>query len=241
MKKASLYYKSFKHEIRELISHSPFFVEWISQFSSWKRFLVHSDSRICIEGYPRSANTYAVAAFQVSQNDYTSHIGRHSHLSGQVLRAHKLGVPTVVLIRNPLDAIASLKIFSPYLTLDQCVRFYTKFYLEVENVLEDIVVVEFSSVTENFNDLIEKLNRKYGMSLRSVSHDEEFDEIVFKQVGAMDMEYSNSSSINPERVARPNEIRAKHNAEIKIFLKGAKYRQKLEELDKLYFRVLESL
>jgi len=57
--------------------------------------LARPDTAIVIEGFLRSGNTFAVAAFRVA-NGPDVHIGRHLHGAPHVLRAVRYGVPTVI-------------------------------------------------------------------------------------------------------------------------------------------------
>ena len=68
--------------------------------------LARRDSALVIEGFPRSGNTFSVAAFQIA-NGQDLHVGRHLHGAPHVLRAVRLGLPTVVLIRRPREAVLS--------------------------------------------------------------------------------------------------------------------------------------
>ena len=57
-------------------------------------------TQLVIEGYPRSANTYAVVAFAAVQPE-RPRIAHHLHVAAQVLAAVDRDIPTMVLIRRP--------------------------------------------------------------------------------------------------------------------------------------------
>ena len=68
--------------------------------------LARRDSALVIEGFPRSGNTFSVAAFQIA-NGPQPHLGRHLHGAPHLLRAKRLGIPAVALVRAPEDAVPS--------------------------------------------------------------------------------------------------------------------------------------
>ena len=68
----------------------------------------NKDTQICIEGFPRSGNTYSVSAFKLANKGIK--ISHHLHVPAQVLLAVQYQIPTIVVIRNPLDAVTSLLI-----------------------------------------------------------------------------------------------------------------------------------
>ena len=69
--------------------------------------LVSAQTDLVIDGFPRSANSYTEAAFEVSQQNLGLNIVSHSHAAAQILESTRREIPTVLLIRNPDDAVAS--------------------------------------------------------------------------------------------------------------------------------------
>mgnify|MGYP005847309039 CR=1 FL=1 len=124
-------------------------------------------TRICIEGAPRSANSFAVRMFEVA-NDV--HIAHHTHSILNVWRALRYGVPVLILIRNPLDAIASSCVYHGRGAkgVDREVAAWILFYRYVGRVRERVVLADFETVVGDFNAVIEAVNRKFGTQFRLV-------------------------------------------------------------------------
>jgi hypothetical protein len=122
--------------------------------------LVSKDTEIVIEGFPRSGNTYAVAAFRHAQKKKVK-TAHHLHVEAQILEGVRLGLPVVVLIRKPLDAIQSLKIRQPELSLDAAFRQYIRFYSITRGVLQHVLLAKFEDVIENYGKIIERVNHKF--------------------------------------------------------------------------------
>jgi len=63
-------------------------------------------TELVIEGFARSGNTFAVAAFSLAQ-PRPVRLAHHLHAPAQVLLAARMGIPCIVLVRDPVDAVAS--------------------------------------------------------------------------------------------------------------------------------------
>ncbi|RLC99322.1 MAG: hypothetical protein DRI77_03050 [Chloroflexi bacterium] len=115
-------------------------------------------TRLCIEGYPRSGNTFAALMFHKA-ND--AHLGHHTHCTGQIARALRYGIPVVVPIRNPVDAITSSVFALGNGDVDSEVYRYLAFYRWVEPRIDSVVLAPFEIIITDFNQVIKRVNEKY--------------------------------------------------------------------------------
>ena len=122
-----------------------------------------SDTQLLIEGFTRSASTFAVVAFQLAQNDHVR-VAHHLHAVAHLLAATGAGVPTLMPIRPPRDTVLSAAIREPTVPIVQWLRSYTDFYRRVEPVLDRIVVASFESVTTDMGGVIRRVNKRFGTS-----------------------------------------------------------------------------
>jgi len=127
--------------------------------------LARRDTALVIEGFLRSGNTYSVAAFVVANGDGL-HLGRHLHGAPHVLRAARLGVPAVVLVRNPADAVASYLVRRPTLTPHDALLEYLDFYRTCWRARDDFVVGVFDDVVTDFGSVVRAVNRRFGTTFR---------------------------------------------------------------------------
>jgi len=124
----------------------------------------HTD--ICIEGCPRSANTFSVACLTDSNPDLNC--GRHIHKPLQVREAVRLGIPAGVVIRNPVDAVVSRIAFSGNtLSPNLFIRHWIGFY---EPLLEsarrgEFLVLPFEKVISDPDYVIASFNRRFDLEL----------------------------------------------------------------------------
>lgn len=126
---------------------------------------VSRTTEIVIEGYPRSGNTFAVVAFRLAQGREIE-IAHHLHAATQIKRAARLGVPSVVLIREPSEAILSLVVRDPHASMRWALRSYIRFYSTVVPYLEKTVVAPFATVTSDLACIIRMVNTRYGTAFK---------------------------------------------------------------------------
>src|SRR5688572_31206520 len=110
---------------------------------------------IVIESYPRSANTYCVAYFQYI-GGYTYSIASHQHATAQLILAKKYKKPVLVVIRSPIDAIASLKIRRQDVSIDELVKEYYLFNKAVYTMRDSILIARFETVVHDISHVISK-------------------------------------------------------------------------------------
>ena len=135
--------------------------------------IVTPDTQLVIEGFPRSGNSFARRAFVMAQNESfdTTRIAHHMHVPAQVVRAAQWQIPTLVLIRRPRDAVLSFAVWDP-ISVDQALRYYLSFYETVEKYRDACVLGPFEEVTEDFGQVIKRINDRFGTTFSLFSHDE---------------------------------------------------------------------
>jgi hypothetical protein len=122
-------------------------------------------TEIVIEGYPRSGNTYAVEAFRQAQGREIK-MAHHLHAAAQIKLAARLGVPAIVLIREPSEAILSVLVRDPHASARWALRSYIRFYSTVLPYLERAVVAPFETVTSDLASIIRMVNARYGTAFK---------------------------------------------------------------------------
>jgi hypothetical protein len=92
----------------------------------------------------------------------------------QIVRATQLGVPCAVLIRDPLDAIASLLIMSERtLPSWMAIRGYASFYRRVGGLRRRVVLVSFPDVISDPFIVAKRLNQRFDTDFQVPSADGE--------------------------------------------------------------------
>jgi len=126
--------------------------------------LLDERTDVVIEAFPRCASSFAVAAFRLAQEPRPTRIAHHTHMPAQVIRAAERGVPTIVLVREPVATIVSHLIRSPDLSPNAAVRGYLRFYEPLLRCRDGFVTATFDEVVHAFGTPIVRLNERFGSS-----------------------------------------------------------------------------
>ena len=80
--------------------------------------MLDEHTRLVIDGFTRSAVTFATVAFQMAQRSPVR-VAHTLHGPGHLIAAARRRVPTLVTIREPEETVLSAIIREPYVTLGQ--------------------------------------------------------------------------------------------------------------------------
>jgi hypothetical protein len=196
--------------------------------------VVTPDTQLVIEGFPRSANTFARVAFNRAQSERVR-IAHGLHVPAQVIRASKWRIPTLVLIRKPKDAVLSFAIRDP-ISVDQALRYYLSFYETVEAYRDAYVLGLFEEVTEDFGEVIRRINDRFGTAFSPFSHDERNVERVFARIEKNSRKRFGQTSLE-NKVSRPFASREKLKREVGYELKNPKRRDLISRAETVYDRL----
>jgi hypothetical protein len=167
---------------------------------------VSNDTEIVIEGYPRSANTFATAAFEYAQGRKVM-IARHLHAPAQIQRAVEYEIPIILLVRAPIDAIISFVIREPRVSIYSAIRAYANFYRSTIQYADQVVIGTFEEITKNYSQVIRRVNKKYGKNFEVFGNTQSAVSNVFNIVEEMEKAFS-GGEMSENKVARPSEQRS---------------------------------
>jgi hypothetical protein len=125
---------------------------------------------VVIEAFPRCASSFAVAAFRLAQEPRFTHIAHHTHMPATVIRAAAEGVPTMVLVREPVRALVSFLIRSPDVPSAAAARGYLRFYEPLLPHQQGFVTATFEEVVGSFGVAIRRLNDRFGTDFSPFEH-----------------------------------------------------------------------
>lgn len=138
-------------------------------------------TQLVIEGYPRCGNTFATFALKAAHNDSIV-ISSHVHTPAQVKHAVRLGVPTLVVVREPVDTVASLVIAAPHVRLKRALREYIHHHREILPYRYGYVVGTFDRVTTDLNSVIDALNARFSTAFKHFAQSPEGVDAVFRAI-----------------------------------------------------------
>jgi hypothetical protein len=163
--------------------------------------VVRPETEIVIDGFQRSANTFAVVAFEAAQGR-TIRLAHHLHAVAQIKGAVKLGVPTIVLIRDPDDCTISHMIRNQHATPSMILSSWSRFYERLLPDRDRVVAADFSEVTGSFGDVIRRVNAKFGTTFKAFGHTDANVAACFRLIEQRNLE--RNGSVVEARVARPS-------------------------------------
>ena len=164
--------KRVRRRLRTLISAKPaLYMPLAPLFTGGET--TKRDTEIVIEGFPRSANSFAEAAFRVAQPRDVK-IAHHCHAAAQVIAAAKWSIPCVVIIREPEEACRSLMMHHPGLfTARDLFKEYIIFHEHIWDCRSGFVLVTFENATKRFTDVVLAVNNRFGTNFSLPKEDSE--------------------------------------------------------------------
>jgi hypothetical protein len=131
--------------------------------------VLSAQTELVIDGYTRSASTFAVYALQLAQ-ERPVRLAHHLHAPAQLIAAARRGVPALLLIREPRGAILSQLVREPGVAMRDALVAYVRFHDCLLAYQDRFVVGEFETVTHDFGSVIGRLNDRFGLALTEFVH-----------------------------------------------------------------------
>lgn len=215
--------------------------------------MVTTNTEIVLEGFPRSANTFALnllrfgilfsrpVMFAAKSDTLISH---HTHSVGNLKLALELGVPTFVLIRPPLDAIPSSviraealkeKAFQDYVyyTLSR----YRQFYNFVWAKKKKLTIISFETVTETPWEFLKVVNDQTNGEYMNL------DEVNINRIATYAkraIKIWTEKTREPSRGSPlPNEAKEQMKKQVRDHILS-RYSSQIEELNHLYQKIVNN-
>lgn len=193
---------------RLLAPYPALFVPMYHLFSSSQKnreLLISAQTEIVIEGFPRCGNTFAVVAFEFAQSRKVS-IAHHLHVESQALMGVRRGLPVMIAIRDPEEAIRSLVVFDPKTVPNQALADYIRFYTAIERIFDAVLIADFKQITTNYGEVIRRFNCKFAVKFAVFQHTPENTAKVFALIDDINRKVGLGEEA---QVARPSETRRK--------------------------------
>lgn len=126
-------------------------------------------TELVIDGYTRSASTFAVYALQMAQ-ERPVRLAHHLHAPAQLIAAARRKTPALLVIREPRGAILSQLVREPGVAMRDALVAYVRFHECLLAYQDRLVVGEFETVTRDFGSVIRRLNGRFGLTLTEFAH-----------------------------------------------------------------------
>jgi hypothetical protein len=142
----------------------------------WSRmWLVTRDTDLVVEGFPRSANSFTFHAIRDSQPRELK-IATHTHSATQVIVAVRWGIPCMILLRDPIDAVVGIISFERQLQLRSGtavqpvtpgeiktqLKRWVLFYERILPVRDSVFIARFDDVIRDFENVSKRFSHYAG-------------------------------------------------------------------------------
>jgi hypothetical protein len=216
------------------VSRSPRLFPWLVRAQRRRRNNLRAARGIdiVIDGFPRSANTFSARSFEFANP--AARASHHMHTPANILLGVRYGIPAVVLIRKPEDAVPSEVIREPRKSVRRALLEWNSFYARVLPLLDQVVVADFATVTTDYSVVIDEVNRRFGTSFVPYRNSAEADEQVFAAIDARARSRGKSGSRLESQVPRPSTTRAEQKPRLQAELGRGDLRPLLARAQALY-------
>lgn len=187
-----------RHHLKTFLGTRPaLYFPLFKRREGYEGLLASEHTDICIEGFPRSANSFAVGAFEEAQS-CDIQIAHHTHVAANAIRACDQGIPTIVLIRDPGDAVVSNIALTYEASLVQGgslpkpkqvsgfgrqLGAWQAFYSALDSYEGQFVTAPFEQVIKDFGAVIRTLNTQFDTKFDIFKHTKKAVDTVHTRQG----------------------------------------------------------
>jgi hypothetical protein len=172
--------KDVRYSVRTRISRLPWYVE-LARRGRHRDEAVDDETVVVIDGFPRSANTFASIAFQVAQERPVK-IAHHLHSVANIVAGIDRCIPVLALIRPPRDTVVSEVQREQPVSIRTVLVAYCRFYEALAPFVDRLVVGRFEQATTEFGSIIRRINDRFGTSFGVFDHTKENVALVFRLI-----------------------------------------------------------
>lgn len=232
-----VYARRLRYEARCIIAGTPSIylpLARLKQVDALGATAVGRGSELVIEAFPRSGNTFAVFAFLMAQ-DLSIRLAHHLHAPAQLHAAARLGVPALLIVREPADAVCSFVQRESMILPGQALRNWCRFHEQVLPAADSMVIATFEQVTDDFGRVIERVNNRFGSAFKPFLHTQDNVDECFRRIESRNAQrFGRGSRWLETGVARPSEHRRASRARIMEALDSVTLRPRLARARAFY-------
>ena len=165
-----------------LLGHDPLFLPILLRLTpegTSRQITDHTD--LVVEGFPRSGNTFAVFALQDAAR-HRLRLSSHVHHPSQVKLAVERGLPTVLVVREPVGTLASYLSFGQHGRPAAVLKEYSGYLRELVPYVDQLVVCDFTEVVSDLSAIIDRINERFAMSIPPFDQSPENVDRVFEEI-----------------------------------------------------------
>ena len=232
-------FRQLRYDIRYVTMRYPLIYFPLTYLGDRGGAIVNKNTDIVIEGFPRSANTFAVNAFRLAQ-DKKLNIAHHKHSVAQIIRAIYLNIPTLLLIRNPQDAVCSFIIREPCISIKKALQYYLDFYQQLVAYQDNLVIAKFETVTTDYAQVIREVNLKFNTKFQVFNNTEYNVKKCFQSMEKYSKNKSKNGKIIETMIPRPSIERKEATEGLKNKIFSSEFNQLRSQAEQIYCLLLKN-
>jgi hypothetical protein len=143
---------------------------------------VDPDTELVIEGFGRSGSTFAVLAFESAQHRPVK-LAHHTHAAAQVIVAARLGIPTLLIVREPLDATLAHMV-RRRIPARPALTSWVRYHGRILPYRDRILAATLASVSSDFGSVTRSINERFGTTFDVFEHTPANESRLFERIEA---------------------------------------------------------
>jgi hypothetical protein len=164
--------KQFRYRGRTLAAEHALYLQFARRdHAAGPGKVIAHDTQILIDGYTRSASTFAVVAFQLAQPSPVR-VARHLHAPAHLIAAANHHLPNITCVRPPEPTVLSQAI-RENVPIPLAIWSYARFYERIYPYRESLLIAKFDEVTNDFGAVIERVNNRFATNFAVFKHTDE--------------------------------------------------------------------
>ncbi|MEA2508382.1 MAG: hypothetical protein QOG21_464 [Actinomycetota bacterium] len=133
--------------------------------------VIAADTQMLIDGYTRSASTFAVVAFQLAQPS-PIRVARHLHAPAHLIAAANRHLANITCVRPPEATVLSQAI-RENVSIPLAIWSYARFYERIYPYRDSLLIATFDEVTNDFGAVTERVNKRFNTNFAIFDHTDE--------------------------------------------------------------------
>lgn len=204
------------------------------------RAVTEKSTDIVVEAFQRSGNTFAEIAFRYAQPEILN-MAHHHHSPAQIVKAARLGIPVLVIIRDPKSAVISARQRVSKSSCVNLLRDYISFYQKIWPYRSSFLVARFEDVIDDFGSVIRKMNAKLATDFIPFVHDDKSESVIFSEIEKRNSTLFGGGQVVESMVARPSRSRTEMQSEVLTELSRGVNPVLLDEAETLFYRYVSAI
>jgi hypothetical protein len=201
---------------------------------------VSRGTELVLEAFGRAGSTFALYGFRVAQPREVR-VAHHTHASAQVITAVRWGLPTIVIVRPPVDSALS-HMARHRVSARAALQAWVRFHERILPYRAGFVVASFGEMTRDFGAVVARANERFGTSYVVWESSPENEQRIFALINQRNVDRfgTGESVAKSQALARPTAAREALKERMRDEVESPKLATLLARAEGLYTELVGS-